>query len=331
MPMANEKCRGRSPRRRARGIAAFAIALLGAALLAGCAATGPVQRPVQAAPAATSGVPAAPQAASTSIVPASYSRPATDLRLPKTIAPSNRRNWRPDLAVLPIAEFDGELVTVRNVRNCRYLSADEYVLNDYDKTYDLARLRTVDFIMVPFKNMPAIAHTMLSFGFEEGDQLVVSVEVRKEQGEKYESLKGFFRNYELIYVIADERDSVQLSANVLKDDVFMYRGRATPEQARALLVDILHRTNKLAVEPEFYHTLSNNCTTNLARHVNSVTPGRIPFSLGVLLPGLSDRLAYDLGLLDTRLSYAEARRAAHLGSRALEADGRADYSEVIRR
>jgi len=245
--------------------------------------------------------------------------------------PSALRDWSPDQAVLPYAETSGDVVHVHNVRDCTYVSEDAYVLNYYDKAYDLNTLRSVDFIMVPFRNIPSIAHTMLSFGFDDGDYLAVSVEIRREKGEEYQFLSGILDQYELIYVLGSERDLVKLRTNYRGDEVYVYRARATPEQARKLFLDVIQRVNKLAAEPEFYNTLTNNCTTNIARHINDLAPGKIPLDFRVLLPGYSDKLAYDLGLLDTSLPFPEARRRANVSELARRHPDSRDFSAVIRR
>jgi hypothetical protein len=245
--------------------------------------------------------------------------------------PSNLRDWSPDQAVLPYAEIDGDAVRVHNVRNCKYLAADSYVLDYYDKTYDANRIDTVDFIVVPFSGMPSLAHTMLSFGFNNGEYLAVSVEIRRQKGESYELLKGMLNHYELMYVVADERDVVRLRTNYRGDDVYLYRAKATPEQARTLFVDVMRRVNHLAEKPEFYNVFTNNCTTNIVQHINHVAPGKVPFSMKILLTGHSDRLAYDLGLLETEGSFAEARRQANVSAVARKNADASDFSEVIRR
>lgn len=148
--------------------------------------------------------------------------------LVKNLQPSNDRDWSPDQAVLAYAEFLGDRVRVHNIRNCTYDSADDYVVHYYDKTFDLGKLTSVDFIAVPFPDLPGVAHTMLSFGFEDRDYLGVSVEIRKEKGEQYDAVKGFLRQYELIYNVADERDLIQKYAVHQKYDVYVYRARATP-------------------------------------------------------------------------------------------------------
>ena len=253
----------------------------------------------------------------------------------KMAAPSNVRSWEADQAVLPNAEFRGNQVIAHNVRYCRYFDEDTFVVDYDDRTYDLSQVRAVDFFIIPFKNTPRLAHTMVSFEFAppEGppQYLAVSIEIRKEAGETYAAWKGSARQYELMYVLADERDVVQLRANHRGEDVYLYRSTATPEQARMMLVDMLARANQLASRPEFYHTLSNNCTTNLVDHINRIRPERLKYDYRVLLPGYSDRLAYDEGLIERHGTFEETKARAYLNGRALVAANRDDFSQAIRR
>jgi hypothetical protein len=252
------------------------------------------------------------------------------LQVAKIEQPSNYRDWSPDQAVLSYAEFDGDQVHVHNIRNCTYLSTDNYVVAHYDKTFDLGKLRSVDFITVPFQGLPSMAHTMLSFGFEGDEYVAVSVEIRKEKGEQYQFLNGILRQYEIMYVVGDEQDLIKLRTSFRKDDVYLYRGKATQEQMRALFVDVFQRVNKLKDEPEFYNTFSNNCTTNIVRHVNNLAPNRVPYDYHVLLPGLAAQLAYELGLLDSEGSFEETKEHARITDLALRYADSPDFSVRIR-
>ena len=146
------------------------------------------------------------------------------------------------MAVLPYARLRGDRVKVYNVRNCSYIDEETYVLNYDDRTYDLDDLETLDFVICPFTTAPSLAHTMLSFGFRDGRFLAVSVEVRLEEGEVYSTLGGAMRQFEIMYVVADERDVIKLRTEVREADVYVYRSRATKEQVRALFVDVLKRS-----------------------------------------------------------------------------------------
>ena len=238
-----------------------------------------------------------------------------------TVHPSNDRRWAADQAVLPSAEFHGPLVTVRNVRNFRYESESRYAPSYDDRTYDLRRLESVWFIVEPFGSLEGLAHTFVSFGFKDRDFVAISVEIRKEKGESYSPLKGLLRQYEVMYVVGDERDLIALRANHRHDRVFLYRVHTTPERMRRMFVEMLERANELRAKPEFYNTLTNTCTTNLVHHVNAIVPGRVPWRLSVFLPGYSDRLAYELGLIDNVRQHPLP----------IVDETRADYSQAIRR
>lgn len=255
----------------------------------------------------------------------------TPVLVEQALFPSNHRNWSPDQALLPYAVFDGNRVTIHNVRSCSYESDSDVVVNYQDKTYDLNDLESVDFLLAPFPGSPRLAHTMLSFGFAGGEFLGVSVEARLEEGETYSPVLGSLRQFELMYVLAEERDLILRRTRFRGTDVYLYRTVATPEQARAIFLDVLRRANKLYAEPEFYDTLTNNCTTNIALHVNRLRSGRVPYELRMLLPGLSDQLAYDLGLLDTRRPFEEAKRRANITAVANRYADRRDFSQRIRR
>lgn len=224
--------------------------------------------------------------------------------------PSNDRDWSPDQAELATAVIEGDHVQIRNLRNALYRSTTDYDVRWEQRRYDLRQLESVWFMVEPFSDWRGPAHTLLSFGFSDGRYLAVSVEIRKEQGEAFSPLKGLLRQYELTYIIGDERDLIGLRANHRRDEVFLYPIRTTPVGRRALLVSMLERANAVAAQPEFYNTLSNTCTTNIVEHIEAIVPGRIPLSYKTLLPGYSDELAFDLGLIDTTL-LRESFRAAH--------------------
>lgn len=247
------------------------------------------------------------------------------------ILPANQRVWRADLAVVPFAKIDGDQVTVHHVRDFVYQTDEDFVVNYLDRRYDLGEIETVDFLVVPFNDAPSLAHTMLSFGFRDGQHLGVSVEARLEEGETYSPVAGALRQYELMYVIATERDLIGRRTMHRAVDVYLYPTRATPEQARALFVDVLERANKLASQPEYYDTITNNCTSNIVRHVNRLQPGRIPLDFRVFLPGYSDQLAQDLGLLNTEDSLT-ASRARHRITELANAHAESpQFSQWIRR
>lgn len=248
-----------------------------------------------------------------------------------SIRPSNDRDWSPDLVKLPWTEFDGDLIHVHNIRNVNYRSTTDYDVAHYDKTFDLDRLESAWFMVEPFGEMEGPAHTLVSFGFAGPEYLAISVELRREKGEEFSPWLGLLRQYELTYVLGDERDLLKLRSNYRHDDVFLYPIRAPRERIRAMLVGMLERANHLREEPEFYNTLTNSCTTNIVRHVNDVAPGRVPaFSHKILLPGYSDELAYDLGLIDTDLPFEKIRERFRINERAEKHADSPDFSVRIR-
>lgn len=246
------------------------------------------------------------------------------------IRPRNDRDWTEDLARTPEVTFRGDTVTIRNVRNFDYETADRWTARWEEQAYDLAQVESAWFFVVPFGNVRGPAHTFVSFGLRDGRYLAVSVEARKERGEQYHPVRGLFRRYELTYVVGDERDVVRLRSNYRGDSVFLYRVTTEPAKARALLEDMLHRAEALRERPEFYNTLTSSCTSNIVAHVNRIAPKRVPFSYKVLLPAFSDELAYDIGLLDTSVPFTELRRRALINARAAAADSAPDFSARIR-
>lgn len=253
------------------------------------------------------------------------------LALTLFVHPSLDRDWTPDQVVLARATLSGNTATVTNIRNIEYRTTKDYDVHYYDKTFDLDTLDSVWYMVEPFSGHGAgAAHTLLSFGFEDGSYVAISVEIRKEKGESFSPVKGILRQYELVYVIADERDVIKLRSNYRKDDVFLYPVKTTKENMRKLFVSMLERANKLATEPEFYNTLTSTCTTNLVAHVNDIVPGRVPFSYKVLMPAYSDELARAIGLIDDSLSIEDLRAKYRINDRAeLYADDPL-FSEKIR-
>jgi hypothetical protein len=256
--------------------------------------------------------------------------PQLDVEALTARKPSNDRDWVVEQRVLPSADFHGDKITVHNVRNAQFFSYRDCLVDYYDKTYDLSQIRTVDFVMIPFADNRAIAHTLLSFGFDGGDYVGVSVEVRLEKGESYSAAVGLLGQFELMYVVADERDLLPVRPEYRGVDVLLYRTTATPEQARALFVDVMKRVNQLRDQPEFYDTLRNNCTTNIVRHINALAPDRVPYDYRVLLPGYSDSLAYELGLIDNSVPFPEARRRARITDQILQYKDDLHFSQRIR-
>lgn len=249
-----------------------------------------------------------------------------------SLRPSNERDWSPDRALPPYAEIEGNRVTVRNIRNCDYRTEMDYTVRHYDKTFDLDTLRTVDLFVVHWGS-PWIAHTMVSFGFEGGGQLCVSIETRNEAGESYSALKGFFRQFEITYVIADERDVVRLRTNYRKgEDVYLYRTRVKPDRARALLLDYLRRANALSRRAAWYNAVTDNCTTGVRLHNDAAGGGRSAFDWRILLNGKVDEMIHERGGFAGDLPFAELKPRVLINGRAMAAGQEQDagFSRRIR-
>ena len=247
---------------------------------------------------------------------------------------SNDRDWTADGARIPAARFDGSRVTVGNVRHFDHRAAEDFTERWEQRTYDLAALESVWYWVVPFGDFRGPAHTFVSFGFADsvrGTQYVaVSVEARKERGESYHPVTGILREYELMYVVGDERDLVRLRANVRQDSVFLFRVHTTPEKGRQLFRSMLERANAIAARPEFYNTLTSSCTTNIVDHIDEIAPGRVPFSYKVYLPAYADELAYEIGLFDRRTSFTDLRHRAYVSDRSRQLPNDSAYSIRLR-
>jgi hypothetical protein len=244
--------------------------------------------------------------------------------------PSNHRDWSPNQAVLPTADFNGSYVTIHNIRNTVYRTADDYTVGHYDKTFDLEKLSSVNFIMVPLPEVPAGAHTFLSFGFEGGDYVAISVEVRRQKGEEFSPARSLTQPYEIMYVVGDERDLIELRAIHWLEDVYMYDSNASAADERALFVDMLKRANQLSKQPEFYNLVTNNCTTNIVRHINNVSPNRVPYTHQVLFSGYADQLAYQLNLIKSDGTFQRTKENARINELAYIHRDRPDFSVKIR-
>ena len=248
-----------------------------------------------------------------------------------TIKARNDRDWQTDVAVQPYADINGNLVTVHNIRNFVYRSETDYTPRYYDKTFDLDRLDTVDLIASYWMG-DAIAHIFVSFGFSGQDYLAISIETRKERGESYSTLAGFFKEYELYYVVADERDVIGLRTNYRQsppEDVYLFRTNAPPENVRRLFLDYIQSMNSLREDPEFYNTLTTNCTTSIWMHTK-VNQQSLPINWKLIASGYVPQLAYEYGRLDTRLPFEELRRRGHINEAAHAAGDAADFSQRIR-
>ncbi len=245
-----------------------------------------------------------------------------------SISPSHDRNWRPEVAVMPRVTIDGDRVRITGVRNFDYRSQDDFTVRHEEREVLLSHLSGIDFY-VSYWVEGVVGHTFLSFIFDNAPPLSISIETRPEVGEGFDPIASLFKQFELIYVVGDERDLVGLRVNHRQEAVYLYRLNTSADDARRLLMIYLERINELADRPEFYHLLSNSCTINIIRYANAAgREGR--FDIRHLLNGLVDSYLYHSGRVDTTLPFDELRRRSLINAAAQAADGTPDFSHRIR-
>lgn len=244
------------------------------------------------------------------------------------LTPSNDRQWQPDVMRLPTASVEGDVVTIHNIRNCAYRSETDYTVRYYDKQVRLSNLQGVDLFLV-YWGSPNIAHTMLSFDFGDGSPVCFSIEARKTVDESYSAVAGFFRQYELMYVVGDERDLVRLRTNYRHEDVYLYRLTFNPLIARSVFLGYLRRINELAGHPEWYNAFLSNCTTNIRTLARPYTDDA-RWDWRMLVNGYVDEMAYERGMFNTAWSLEELRRRGHINDRAGRIGDSPDFSALIR-
>lgn len=244
------------------------------------------------------------------------------------IPPSNVRDWQPDVAVLPYATIAGDRVTIHNIRDCDYRSKTDFTVRHYDRTFDLAALRSVDVFLI-YWGSPLIAHTMVSFGFGGGRYVCISIETRKRKGQEYSAIEGFFKQYELTYVVADERDVVRLRTDFRREDVYLYRIKMEPDTKRKVFLAYLREVNRLKERPKWYNALTTNCTTDIRSHTAPYNP-RARWDWRIIVNGYVDEFMYERGFLDRSLPFAELKKRSLINEKADAADNAPDFSARIR-
>lgn len=241
------------------------------------------------------------------------------------------RRWVPQHAVMAHADVRGDSAHLHRIRDFTHTGADQFSVAYADRRYDLTKLETVWFIVTPFsKQWRGPAHTFVSFGFADSQYVAISVEARREPGETYGPVTGLFKRFELIYVVGEERDLIGSRAAFGGYDVYVYPIRTTRERMRALFVEMLARANALGAKPEFYNTITNNCTSNVVDHVNHIVPRAVPRGIKTILPGYADEVAHSLGLIDNSMSIDEARRRYRVNDVARRFAADPDFSRRIR-
>ena len=249
------------------------------------------------------------------------------------MSPSNERSWVNDNERLATIESEGDIALFRNVRDFNWRTTKDYDERWIDVKVDLSKVTKIWFVLEYFSpERREMAHTILSYEFEDGRRLACSIEVRKKKGVSYDPLKGIFRTYELIYVWGTERDIIGVRSRCrLKSKTHLFEGVVLgPGNERRMLESYIRRTNKLADEPEWYNTLTNTCTTNIVNHVNEVYPGRVPWAIGILMPGLSPKMLLRNNLVKDRGGLHETMNLSVIDEVSREWDSSVDFGDWIR-
>ena len=246
-----------------------------------------------------------------------------------TLRPSNDRTWADDVARISWGEVHGDQLTLNNVRNFDWRSQTDYTQRWETRSYDLRRLQSLDMITSYWAG-PAIAHVLLSFGFDDGQYLVFSVEIRRQKSQQFSEIGGFFKEFELSVIAADERDVIRVRTNVRGEDDYLYRIRLPAQDIRLLLLSYVGQTNELLHKPRFYNTITVNCTT-LIYHMMERIVGKLPLSYRLLLTGYLPGYVYSVGGLDQRYTLEQLRAFGRITQRAQESDRSESFSRDIRR
>lgn len=246
-----------------------------------------------------------------------------------TLKPSNDRAWQPDVAQTAWADINGDEVTIHNVRNCDYRTDTDFTTHWETRTVRVSQITGMD-IYIMYWGSPWMAHPIVSFRFADALPLCFSIETRKTMGQEYSALRGLFRQYALIYIVADERDSIRVRSKYRHgEDAYLYRTLASPEQARARFLEYVNATNTLHDHPRWYNALTGNCTTNI-RTQRSLEQ-RAAWDWRMLVNGKSDELLYERHLIATgALPFSELKRRSQINKRASDADQDPDFSRLIR-
>ena len=245
-----------------------------------------------------------------------------------SITPRNDRDWQVDVARTPHVEIDGDRMTVFDLRNFDYRSETDFTPHWDTRTFDLGHLSGLDLFM-SYWGAPGIAHTILSWDFSDGQHLAVSIETRKEKGEEYSAVKGFFKQFEIYYVVADERDVIRLRTNYRKEQVHLYPLRTPIARARRILLDYVTSINGLHAKAQFYNAATANCTTTITTHIRNIGVA-FPFDWRVIANGRLPELLYEHGVIDVSRPLDEVERTSLINDRAEAADQDPAFSARIR-
>jgi uncharacterized protein DUF4105 len=245
------------------------------------------------------------------------------------LKPSNDRPWQPDVAETGWAEINGDEVTIHNVRNCDYRTETDYTPHWETRTVKLSQLSGLD-LAITYWGSPYIAHPIASFQFTDALPICFSIETRKEIGENYSAIGGLYRQYELTYICADERDVIRLRTNYRHgEDVYLYHMLAPSTEARKRFLEYINTLNVLHTKPRWYNAATTNCTTAIREQRPSNE--RMPWDWRILVNGKGDELLYERHLIATSgLPFAELKQKSHINERARAAGQDPDFSRWIR-
>lgn len=245
-----------------------------------------------------------------------------------TLKPSNDRRWQSDVAETAWTEINGDEITIHNVRNCDYRTATDFIPRWETRTVRLSQITGMD-LAINYWGSPWIAHPIVSFQFSDGLPLCFSIETRKTIGQQYSTLEGFYRQYTLIYVVADERDVIRLRTNYRREDVYLYHTLASPAQARERFREYINTLNSLHENPRWYNAVTSNCTTSI--RTQRAVKLRAPWDWRILLNGKADEMLYqDHAIATGGFSFSELKQRSLINERARAADQNPDFSRVIR-
>jgi hypothetical protein len=247
-----------------------------------------------------------------------------------SLKPTNNKNWHADVARIPHGQIDGDMLTLHNVRKFHYRTRADYDAQWETRNYDLSKIVSLD-LFLSYWGSPHIAHTILSWGFANGDHLAISIETRKAVSQAYSSIKGFFKQYTLVYVAGDESDLIRLRTNIRKEEVYLYPLTQIPTQrARALLESYLRHMNRLVDRPEFYHALQMNCTSVIALHTRMIDPKARLGDWRMIMNGHIDEMLYERGTIRNDLPFTEVRRLSRVDEKMQQYDDSREFSRRLR-